>query len=94
MSMNKFIVELGFPAIYTTNYDRNLESPTSSPRDSRCHSTPPCHPVRRRRCIHGRWFAVQTLIDHLLKELNLDHSVIDGMRDGYQMLAEFYRLAE
>jgi hypothetical protein len=33
----------------------------------------------------------QTLIDHLLKELNLDRSVIDGMRDGYQMLAEFYR---
>src|SRR6266576_2134628 len=34
----------------------------------------------------------QTLIDHLLKELDLNLDVIDGMSDGYQMLAEFYRL--
>src|SRR4051812_11705846 len=34
----------------------------------------------------------QTLVDHLLKELELDPSVIDGLNDGYQMLAEFYRL--
>src|SRR4051794_36248457 len=33
----------------------------------------------------------QTLIDHLLKELGLNPRVIDGMSDGYQMLAEFYR---
>jgi hypothetical protein len=32
------------------------------------------------------------LIDHLLEELGLDRSVIDGMNGGYQMLAEFYRL--
>jgi hypothetical protein len=36
----------------------------------------------------------QTLIDHLLKELELDPAVIDGMNDGYQMLAEFYRLKQ
>jgi hypothetical protein len=36
----------------------------------------------------------QTLIDHLLKELELDSKVIDGMNDGYQMLAEFYRLKQ
>ncbi|MCK1718131.1 SIR2 family protein [Bradyrhizobium sp. 141] len=36
----------------------------------------------------------QTLIDHLLKELELDPAVIDGMSDGYQMLAEFYRLKQ
>ncbi len=34
----------------------------------------------------------QTLVDHLLKELELDPDVIDGLNDGYQMLAEFYRL--
>ncbi|WP_065755854.1 SIR2 family NAD-dependent protein deacylase [Bradyrhizobium paxllaeri] len=36
----------------------------------------------------------QTLIDHLLKELELAPEVIDGMNDGYQMLAEFYRLKQ
>jgi hypothetical protein len=36
----------------------------------------------------------QALIDHLLEELELDPDVIDGMRDGYQMLAEFYRLRQ
>jgi hypothetical protein len=36
----------------------------------------------------------QTLIDHLLKELGLNPTVIDGMSDGYQMLAEFYRLKQ
>src|SRR6266576_5970139 len=36
----------------------------------------------------------QTLVDHLLKELDLDAGVIDGMNDGYQMLAEFYRLKQ
>src|SRR5881394_4150216 len=34
----------------------------------------------------------KALIDHLLKELELDPNVIDGLNDGYQMLAEFYRL--
>src|SRR3954452_13509727 len=38
--------------------------------------------------------AWQTLIDHILKELDLDAGVIDGMNDGYQMLAEFYRLKQ
>jgi hypothetical protein len=36
----------------------------------------------------------QTLVDHLLKELDLDADVIDGMSNGYQMLAEFYRLKQ
>jgi hypothetical protein len=36
----------------------------------------------------------QTLVDHLLKELDLKPEVIDGMNDGYQMLAEFYRLKQ
>src|SRR5437588_2798760 len=36
----------------------------------------------------------QTLVDHLLNELDLDPGVIDGMSDGYQMLAEFYRLKQ
>jgi hypothetical protein len=36
----------------------------------------------------------QTLVDHLLKELDLNPSVISGMSDGYQMLAEFYRLKQ
>jgi hypothetical protein len=36
----------------------------------------------------------QTLVDHLLKELDLNPDVIDGMNDGYQMLAEFYRLKQ
>jgi hypothetical protein len=36
----------------------------------------------------------QALIDHLLDELKLNPDVIDGMRDGYQMLAEFYRLKQ
>jgi hypothetical protein len=36
----------------------------------------------------------QALIDHLLHELDLDSSVIDGMRDGHQMLAELYRLKQ
>ncbi|CCD91851.1 putative Sir2-like transcriptional silencer protein [Bradyrhizobium sp. ORS 375] len=34
----------------------------------------------------------QSLIDHLVEELELECDVIDGMRDGYQMLAEYYRL--
>lgn len=33
----------------------------------------------------------QSLIDHLLDELNLKRCVIEGMHDGYQMLAEYYR---
>jgi hypothetical protein len=32
------------------------------------------------------------LIDHLLEELGMDRSAIEGMNGGYQMLAEFYRL--
>src|SRR3954453_16944206 len=36
----------------------------------------------------------QTLVDHLLKELDLEAGVIEGMNDGYQMLAEFYRLKQ
>jgi hypothetical protein len=36
----------------------------------------------------------QTLVDHLLKELDLNSSVISGISDGYQMLAEFYRLKQ
>ena len=36
----------------------------------------------------------KTLLDHLLKELQLGPVVIDGMNDGYQMLAEFYRLRQ
>jgi len=34
----------------------------------------------------------RSLVDHLLKELDLGPDLIDGMNDGYQMLAEFYRL--
>ena len=30
----------------------------------------------------------KTLIYHLLKELDLNPNVIDGLSDGYQMLAE------
>jgi hypothetical protein len=36
----------------------------------------------------------KTLIDHLLKELDFNPNVIDGVSDGYQMLAEFYRLKQ
>jgi hypothetical protein len=36
----------------------------------------------------------QNFVDHLLKELDLSPDVIDGMNDGYQMLAEFYRLKQ
>lgn len=36
----------------------------------------------------------QSLVDHLLKELDLSPDVIDGMSDGYQLLAEFYRLKQ
>src|SRR5436305_10791398 len=36
----------------------------------------------------------QTLFDHLLKELDLSPDVIEGMSNGYQMLAEFYRLKQ
>jgi hypothetical protein len=36
----------------------------------------------------------QSLVDHLLKELDLSPDVIDGMNDGYQMLTEFYRLKQ
>src|SRR3954454_18242044 len=32
------------------------------------------------------------LIDHLLEELGMERSAIEGMNGGYQMLAEFYRL--
>jgi hypothetical protein len=32
------------------------------------------------------------LIEHLLEELGMDRSTIEGMNGGYQMLAEFYRL--
>jgi hypothetical protein len=74
-----------------------MEAPTSSPRDILAGA------IQRRHAIlfagAGVSMAVglpswQTLIDHLLKELNLDRSVIDGMHDGYQMLAEFYRLKQ
>jgi hypothetical protein len=34
------------------------------------------------------------LIDHMLEELKLDRSVIQGMNGGYQMVAEFYRLKQ
>src|SRR3954468_21084032 len=36
----------------------------------------------------------RSLVDHLLKELDLGPDLIDGMNDGYQMLAEFYRLKQ
>src|SRR5215216_8183805 len=36
----------------------------------------------------------QSLVDHLLKELDLSPDVIDGMDEGHQMLAEFYRLKQ
>src|ERR687898_1775694 len=36
----------------------------------------------------------QSLVDHRLRELDLKPDVIDGMNDGYQMLAEFYRLKQ
>jgi hypothetical protein len=36
----------------------------------------------------------RSLVDHLLKELDLRPDVIDGMNDDYQMLAEFYRLKQ
>ena len=36
----------------------------------------------------------QTLVDHLLKELDLSPDMIEGMSNGYQMLAEFYRLKQ
>jgi hypothetical protein len=36
----------------------------------------------------------QTLIDHLLDELELDRSTMDDMRESYQMLAEYYRLKQ
>src|SRR4051794_26526677 len=34
------------------------------------------------------------LIDHMLEELKLERSVIEGMNGGYQILAEFYRLKQ
>jgi SIR2-like domain len=34
----------------------------------------------------------QSLIDHLLDDLDLERGVIEGMHGGYQMLAEYYRL--
>jgi hypothetical protein len=34
----------------------------------------------------------QTLIDHLLDDLGLEPSVLDGMHGGHQLLAEHYRL--
>jgi hypothetical protein len=36
----------------------------------------------------------RSLVDHLVKELDLRPDIIDGMNDGYQMLAEFYRLKQ
>src|SRR3954470_6854955 len=36
----------------------------------------------------------QTLVDHLLKKLDLNPDVIEGTSNGYQMLAEFYRLKQ
>jgi len=36
----------------------------------------------------------RTLVEHLLKELDLEADVIEGLNDGYQMLAEFYRLKQ
>jgi SIR2-like domain len=36
----------------------------------------------------------QTLIDHLLDELELDRSVIEETHESYQMLAEYYRLKQ
>ncbi|KRR27601.1 SIR2 family NAD-dependent protein deacylase [Bradyrhizobium retamae] len=72
-----------------------VEARTSSPRDILADA------IRRRHAIlfvgAGVSMAVglpswQTLVDHLLKELDLDPATIEGMNDGYQMLAEFYRL--
>ena len=34
----------------------------------------------------------QSLANHLIEELELDWNVADGMNDGYQMLAEYYKL--
>ncbi|MCK1360937.1 SIR2 family protein [Bradyrhizobium sp. 199] len=34
----------------------------------------------------------QSLIEHLLDDLDLERDVLDGMHGGYQMLAEYYRL--
>jgi hypothetical protein len=34
----------------------------------------------------------QSLVDHLINELELDPGVIKGAHDGHQMLAEYYRL--
>jgi hypothetical protein len=36
----------------------------------------------------------QTLIEHLLDELELDRSVIEDTHESYQMLAEYYRLKQ
>lgn len=32
------------------------------------------------------------LVDHLLKELALDHAAIEGLSEAHQMLAEYYRI--
>jgi hypothetical protein len=73
------------------------ESRMSSPRDVLAQA------IKGRRAIlfvgAGVSMAVglpswQTLIDHLLEELELDRSVIDGMNEGHQMLAEFYQLKQ
>ena len=36
----------------------------------------------------------QTLIEHLVKELGLDHDIVAGRDVSYQTLAEFYRLKQ
>src|SRR4051794_11074580 len=77
--------------------DTDVEARKSSSRDVLADA------IKRRHAIlfvgAGASMAVglpswQTLIDHLLKELGLNPSIIDGMSDGYQMLAEFYRLKQ